>query len=270
MFNIKFEKVYCQGVKGAYSHIACKELFKGIEPVFVRTFGDVCKNVHSGGAGVLPSENSTAGLVNGIIDLLLKYGLNIIHAKTIEINHHLCGLKGMETGGVKRIYSHQQALLQCSEYLNTIDAEQIETVNTASSAKMAAAQNGAAAVCSREAAEIYGLAVLKENICNNKSNSTRFIVVSNKALNSLNANTVSVYFKLKNKSGALYKALKIFADYNINLSSIHSLPLENETWHYGFFADIEGNINEANLINCIKEFKTEAEYLNVLGSYISE
>lgn len=270
MIDKKFDKIYCQGVKGAYSHIACKTIFGEKEPHFVRTFEDVCKNAVNGGAGILPSENSTAGIVNGIIELLLKYRLSIIYAKTIAINHNLCAPEGTKIEDITKIYSHQQALLQCSAYLNTLKAEQIETINTAASAIMAANTESAAAVCSKEAAEIYKLNVLKYDICNNNINSTRFIVVSKDYNVSAAANVTSLYFKLKNKSGALYNILKIFADYRVNLSSLHSLPLAEESWHYGFFVDIEGNALNDNINSCINAVKEETEYLHILGSYLSE
>jgi chorismate mutase/prephenate dehydratase len=270
MFDGKSDKIYCQGVKGAYSHIACKKIFGDDNPVFVRTFEEVCRNTQEGGMGILPFENSTAGLVNGIIDYLLKYNLNIIYAKTFEIRHNLCAVRGTEIGDIKKIFSHQQALLQCSDFLNKLNAEQIETVNTAASAQMASLQNGSAAVCSEEAAKLYGLEVIKENICNNKINSTRFIVISNQSSYEKNANIISLYFKLKNKIGALYKTLKIFADYGVNLCSLHSIPLENESWHYGFFTDIEGNISDENIGSCIAKLERETEYLKILGCYLSE
>ena len=264
--------VYCQGKLGAYSHIASKIIFPDIEPFFVRNFEDVCLNVLNGDkvAGILPSENSSAGLVNGIIHLLLKYRLNIVYAKTVSISHLLCAKKGTRLENISKIFSHQQALLQCSSYLNTLKAEQIETTNTAASALMASGQENAAAVCSKEAAEIYGLEIIKEDICNNKNNSTRFIVIAKENQINENANVTSLYFKLKNISGSLYKALKIFADYSINLSSIHSLPLEEEPWNYGFYADTEGKVNSNRMIEGLKALEAETEYLKILGSFKSE
>jgi chorismate mutase/prephenate dehydratase len=264
----KYKNVYCQGVEGAYSHIAAKEIF-GAEPVFLRSFEDVCRSVSNeeNAAGILPSENSTAGIVSGIIHLLLKYNLYINYAKTIEISHLLCAKDDIKAEDIKVIYSHQQALLQCSDYLNTLSAEQVETLNTASSALLALKQSGTAAVCSKEAAEIYGLKVIKENICNSAKNSTRFIVVSRQSNSGEGANVTSIYFKAKNQSGSLYKALKVFYRYRINLTALHSLPLEEESWHYGFYADLEGSM--ADHRDCLEKLKTQTEYLKVLGSYVS-
>ncbi|MDD4003019.1 MAG: prephenate dehydratase domain-containing protein [Clostridia bacterium] len=264
----KLKNVYCQGVKGAYSHIAAKEMF-GKEPVFLRSFEDVCRSAanEENSAGILPSENSTAGMVSGIIHLLLKYKLYINYAKTMEISHLLCAKEDVKAEDIKVIYSHQQAFLQCSDYLNTLKAEQIETLNTASSALLALKQSGSAAICSKEAADIYGLKVIRDNICNREKNSTRFIVVSNQNHSVDNSNVTSVYFKAKNQSGSLYRALKVFYRCNINLTAIHSLPLEEESWHYGFYADMEGSITSHK--KCLEKLKAQTEYLKILGSYIS-
>jgi len=272
MLNINDKNiVYCQGVKGAYSHIACQKIFKNNKIQFVKNFEDVCTNVfNSNDYGILPSENSNAGIVNGIIDLLVKYNLNIIYAKTIDISHMLCANKNTDIKNIKTIFSHQQALLQCSNFLSKLSAEQVETVNTAASAIMASKQDNTAAICSYEAAQIYGLRVLKDYICNSKTNSTRFIVISKEFYLDDNATTTSIYFKLKNKSGELYKILKLFADFGINLSSLHSLPLEEESWHYGFYIDCECNLNNDNFKNCLNAVKKESEYLKVLGCYLSE
>ena len=268
--NLK-NKIYCQGVKGAYSHIAVKKIFDIDNPIFVKNFEDVCKNVYNdnNAYGILPFENSNAGIVNGVIHLLIKYDLNIIYAKTIEISHLLCAKKGLKLDNIKKIYSHQQALLQCSNFLSNIKAEQIETVNTAISAKTASEQNNSAAICSQMAAKVYNLEIINKDICNSKTNITRFIIISKKANGQTKTNVNSIYFKLKNKSGELYKVLKIFADYKINLSSLHSLPLQEESWHYGFYVDCEGE-NDKNFDNCINKLTKETEYLKILGNYISE
>lgn len=266
----KIKSIYCQGIKGAYSHIAAERIF-GKEPVFLKSFEDVCKKTAESidAAGILPFENSTAGIVNGIIHLLLKYDLKIIYAKAVEIEHMLCAADVIDLKDIKKIYSHQQALLQCSDFLSTLNAPQIETLNTAASALMASREEGSAAVCSRQAAEIYGLKVIKEDICNTKKNSTRFIVVSKEGTNDGGANVTSVYFKLKNKSGALYKALEALYLCGINLISLHSLPLENEPWHYGFYVDMEV-ANSENHIRALQKLKSVTDYLKILGVYKSE
>jgi chorismate mutase/prephenate dehydratase len=266
----KVKEVYCQGIKGAYSHIAAKQIF-GKEPVFLRSFEDVCKSAaaNADDVGILPYENSTAGIVNGIIHLLLKYDLKIIYAKTIEITHMLCAKDRLDLDDIKKVYSHQQALLQCSDFLSALKAQQIETHSTAASALLASREEGSAAVCSRQAAEIYGLTVIKENICNAERNSTRFIVVSKEGGSGDGANVTSAYFKLKNESGALYKALETFYLCGINLISLHSLPLENEPWHYGFYVDMEV-ANSENHIRALQKLKSVTDYLKILGVYKSE
>lgn len=268
--NVK--KVCCQGTKGAYSHIACMKLFPEIQPLFVKNFEDVFISVCNGSsdAGILPVENSTAGLVGGIIDFLVKYNINIVYAKTINISHVLCAKKGTNLSDIKKIYSQYQALLQCSEFLKTAEAEVFEAANTAIAANFASKNTGCAAICSPEAAKLLDLDILKENICNNKVNQTRFIVISKENFISDNANITSLFFKIKNKSGSLFNVLKMFAEYNVNLSSLHSIPLEDEIWNYGFYADIEGSANSENIKDCINSLKENLQFLRVLGSYKSE
>lgn len=271
-FAKDIERVYCQGIEGAYSHIAAKSLFPQTKPAFLRSFEDVCRSVKTDekGAGVLPFENSTAGIVNGIVHLLLKYDLTIAHAKEIKIRHMLCAKKGTRLEDVEKIFSHQQALIQCSDYLSRINSDQIETPNTAVSAKMALEQKNSAAICSKEAAKIYGLEIIGSDICNSDNNMTRFIVIRKDFEANPAADVTSVYFKVKNESGALFHTLKVFADHGINLISLHSLPLEDEPWHYGFYVDTEGSLSDIRLSTGLDEAKKETHFFKILGSYKSE
>jgi len=268
----RFEKVYCQGIEGAYSHIAARQLFPRLQPIFLKSFEQVCRSVgeDEGSAGILPFENSTAGIVSGIVRLLLKHELYIAAAKEIRIRHVLCAKKGTQLSAVKRVFSHQQALLQCSEYLSRLDAEQTETPNTAVSAKMASREEFSAAICSEEAARIYGLEIIEKNICNSDNNITRFIVIARIFFQSPDADVTSVYFKVKNESGALFKILKVFADHGVNLISLHSLPLEDEPWHYGFYADIEGTLGRPAIAASLEEVREKAQFLRIFGSYCSK
>ncbi|NLK17632.1 MAG: ACT domain-containing protein [Clostridiales bacterium] len=267
----RFDKVYCQGIEGAYSHIAARQLFPHLQPVFLKSFEEVCMSVSrdGGSAGILPFENSTAGIVSGIVRLLLKRDLCVATAKEIRIRHVLCAKNAAPLSAIERVFSHQQALLQCSEFLSRLDAEQIETPNTAISAIMASNDEASAAICSEEAAQIYGLEIIEENICNSDNNMTRFIVIARDFAPSPDADVTSVYFKVKNESGALFKVLKVFADHGVNLISLHSLPLEDEPWHYGFYVDIEGSLGNEGILRSLEEAKEKAQFLRVLGSYRS-
>lgn len=263
------EKVCCQGILGAYSHLAARKVFGDIAPHFVKTFGDVFSAVESGEmqAGVLPLENSSAGPVGEVFDLLSRFSLKICHAVTLEIKHNLCALPGTKLADIKKIYSHHQALMQCSNFLGAMEAEQVETANTALSAMQAARERGSAAVCSAEAGAIYNLITVKADINNNANNETKFAVISKQRAVNRYADHTALYFKLQNKSGTLFSVLKVFSEYGINMTSLHSLPLKEKMWDYGFICEIDGNPHaDKNVYECLHSLKKEVPHI-ILGTY---
>lgn len=266
---LTIKKVCCQGVMGAYSHITAESLFPDSQAIFVPTFAGVFKAVQNGevDAGIVPIENSTAGVVGEVMELLREYPLSIVFAGNLPIQHKLCALDGAGEEDIEKIYSHHQALMQCSEYLSKLKAEQIETANTAVSASMASTDKTSAAVCSAQAAKLYGLKILNENICNNNKNQTKFIVIIKDTIVLETSHLTSVYFTLKNSSGSLYSALKIFSELKVNLLSLHSLPLKEEMWNYGFYVELEGSIKDEKIIDALNILKKQSPLIKFLGSY---
>ncbi len=248
-------KVAFQGVVGAYSYLAAETYFEDVtNAIACKTFEDVFVSVLEDEAqfGILPIENSYVGSIHAVYDLLNKYSLEIVGEYKLRITHSLLGMKDADLADIKEVYSHEQALQQCAEFLSKQkNIEQHETLNTAVSAKYVADEKCIykAAIANKRAAEIYGLKVIAENIHDSEDNTTRFIVISKQANNSENANKASVNFVLEHNSGALAKALNVFAQHDLNMVRIESRPCKNRNFEYIFYVDFEGE----NVFNCIKE-----------------
>lgn len=266
-------KVVFQGVEGAYSYAAMRAYFPDtIKSFHAKTFRDAMEEVFSGKAdyAVLPIENSTQGIVTDIYDLLAEYELHIVGEQVIRVDHVLLGLPGTEIQDIKRVYSHPQALSQCSRFLETHPQwKTVKTENTAASAKrIQEEQNPAqAAIASRAAGELFGLKILAENICHNDQNVTRFIIVSAKALYEKNAEKISVCFELPHSTGTLYNMLSHIIYNGLNMSRIESRPIPGKTWEYRFFVDFEGNLKDPAVKNAIRGLQAEANRVRVLGNY---
>ena len=210
--STKGAKVVCQGVPGAFSHKAALRFFGQLDPEFEPTWKQVFEDVRTGKAdfGVLPVENSAAGSVTGVYDLILRYRFYIVGAVDVKVEHCLAVGKG--TGAVTGAVSHPQALSQCSDYLEAHGLRAVEWSNTAAAARHVAEDcpPGLAAICSREAAEEYGLTVLKEGIQNEAENTTRFIIIAKEAVLPEEAGKISLCFSLPHVTGSLSSVLERF------------------------------------------------------------
>ena len=210
---LKDVRVVFQGVEGAYSYAAMRAYFDSeIESCHVRTWRDAMEMVSEGQAdyAVLPIENSTAGIVADIYDLLTEYRLYIVGEQIIPVEHVLLGLPETELSEIKTVFSHPQGLAQCKPFLEEHPGwKGVEAANTAMAARKVAEEKdrSQAAIASREAGEGYGLSVLMEHICRNEANVTRFIVVGKDAVYMRNAQKISVCFELPHASGSLYHML---------------------------------------------------------------
>ena len=206
-------RVICQGAAGAFSHSAALRLFPGQKPIFLPGFRDVFEAVHNGAGdyGVVPVENSDAGSVSEVYDLIMKHRMFIVGAADIPVRHCLCRAKG--TGAVKKVLSKHEALVQCSAYLAAHDIETEAYSNTAAAAKFIAETRleGVGAVCSAQAAEEYGLEVIAADIQNTDNNCTRFIVISREAVLPEDAEKISLCFSLPHTPGSLCHTLERFA-----------------------------------------------------------
>lgn len=268
----KVQVVY-QGVEGAYSHEAAIRYFgKGVSARHVPSWEEAMEEVSRKKAdyAVLPIENSSAGAVSSIYDLLVKYNNYIVGEVFLDINHALLGLPGAALEDVRTVYSHPQALMQCSEYLNANkNWRQISAANTALAAKkvLEDGDKSQAAVASENAGRIYGLVPLQRSINHNKSNTTRFIVVANRPVYQIGSGKVSICFELPHKSGTLYNMLGNFIFNDVNMVMIESRPIVGKNWEYRFFVDIEGSLSDAPVRNALMGIAQEAAGMRILGNY---
>lgn len=266
-------RVVFQGVEGAYSHAAARMYFGDhVDAYHVEKFEDTMKELKEGRAdyAVLPIENSTAGFVISNYDLLAKYDNYIVGEVYVPVDHMLLGLSGASLGDVRTVYSHNQALMQCSEYLNSHkEWTQVSVLNTAVAAKkvMEEQDKTQAAVASRVAGELYGLKELASGINNEKGNTTRFIILSREAVYERRAQKVSVTFEIPHVSGSLYNALGNFIFNGVNMMMIESRPIPDKPFEYRFFVDIEGNLSDAPIRNALTGIQAETSSMKILGNY---
>lgn len=266
-------RVVYQGVEGAYAHLALVSYFGELVDRFnVDTWRDAMEAIKSGEAdyAVLPFENSSAGIVAENYDLLKEYGYYIVGDQTIEINHCMLGLEGASLSDIRRVYSHPQALAQCSKLLDAHrEWEIIPQKNTAMAAKKVKedADPTQAAIASSLTSELYGLHILSSGIQNNSMNETRFIIVSRKNEYVEGAGKISICVRLKHESGALYHALSHFIFNGLNMTSIESRPIPGLNWEYQFFIDFDGSLKDPAVQNALRGLKEETLDLKIFGNY---
>ncbi|HAF69752.1 MAG: Prephenate dehydratase [Acetothermia bacterium 64_32] len=267
-------RVAFQGERGAFSEEAAVARFgEGIELLPCRSFQEVFQRVKAGKAlfGVVPIENSLAGSVHQVYDLLLAHELFIVGEVEVRISHHLIALPGVKLAGVRQVLSHPQALAQCQGTLARLlpHAEPVPTYDTAGSAKLLAERGtrDAAAIASRRAARIYGLVILREHLEDDPENYTRFLVLSPSPVEPQGAAKTSLVFSMENVPGALHRCLGAFARRGIDLTKIESRPLRGRRWQYAFYVDFLGRSDEPQVREALAELEGQTSFLRVLGSY---
>ena len=257
------------GGAGAFSHKAALSFFGDIQPSFEPTWKQVFEDVRQGKAdfGVLPVENSAAGSVTGVYDLILAYRFYIVGAVDVKVEHCLAVGKG--TGEITAAASHPQALSQCGDYLEAHGLKALEWSNTAAAARHVAQEcpAGVAAICSKEAAQEYGLTIVEENIQNEAENTTRFVIISREAILPQDANKISLCFALPHETGSLSSVLQRFAMAGLNLTKIESRPLPGKNFEYDFYLDFTGNIHQPTTLNLICALCDELPRFSFLGNY---
>ena len=265
--------VVFQGVEGAYSYAAMREYFSDeIRSFHVKTWRDAMEEVAEGRAdyAVLPIENSTAGIVAGIYDLLAEYDLSIVGEQIIRPEHVLLGMPDASLEDITCVCSHPQALAQCGKYLEAHPGWKTrEMENTAGSAKQVKEDGDKtqAAIASRQAGELSGLMILAETLCYNGQNATRFIIVSKKPIYVKDAHKISIFFELPHESGTLYNMLSHIIYNGLNMTKIESRPIAGRTWEYRFFVDFEGNLKDSAVKNALRGIEAEANRMRILGNY---
>ena len=258
------------GTAGSYSEQAAKKFLPDSEITFFADFEDIFTSVLSGKAefGILPLQNSTAGGVSRTYELMKKYDFRICASTKIRINHCLAARAGVKKEDIKIVYSHEQALSQCSEYLRSKGFKCHEHFNTALAAELVAGSHEPiAAVCSEKCATDKGLQILEKNIANANDNYTRFILISSKTLCPEGADIISVSLKLPHISSALYRMLTKFSVAGLNLLMIESKPIEGSDFDVVFYLDFEGSIHSPDVVRLMAELESELTYFRFLGNY---
>jgi len=263
-----------QGERGAYSEIASKKYFgekARLSPSF--SIDSVFDKVNTGkaGYGVVPVENSSFGSIFETYDYFLKYDLTIIGELNLQVNHCLLAEKKYKLDEIKKVFSHPQALGQSSEFLKTLKNAKIHPAyDTAGSAIISDQKNGepVAIVAGKQAAEIYGLKILKSNIQNSRENFTRFLIISKTASKKKITNPKSsICFELKSIPGALFKALSVFALRDINLVKIESRPIPQKPFQYVFYTDFYGSLKDDKIVKAINHLSEFSVDVKLFGTY---
>lgn len=266
--------VACQGVEGAYSQHACEKLFESPNIMYMNTFEGVFNAIDKGLCryGMLPLENSTAGSVNAIYDLMQKYDAYIVRSVRVKIDHNLLVKKGTKLKEIREIYSHEQAINQCSEYIKKLGNKVKVTIceNTAMAAKFVAESDrkDVAALSSRACAELYGLECLAGSVQDKGNNYTRFICISKKLEIYPGSDKTSIMMILPHKPGALYKVLSRFYAVGINLEKLESRPLPDRDFEFMFYFDLNTSIYSEQYAQIINELDELCEEYKYLGSYL--
>ena len=265
-------RVVFQGAEGAYSQAAMIQYFgEGVICFHVDTFRDAMLAIDEGSAdfAVLPIENSSAGIVSEIYDLLVEFENYIVGEQIIPINHCLLGCAGTKISDIRTVYSHAQSLMQSAHYLQEKGWQQISMKNNAFAAQKVAEDKNPteAAIASEYAAKVYGLEILEKGVNDLKENSTRFIIITNQKVFSKDASKISLCFEVNHESGALYHALSHLIYNGLNMTKIESRPLEGRNWEYRFFVDFEGNMEDSAVKNALRGLREETRNMKILGNY---
>ena len=265
--------VACQGVEGAYSQIAAERLFSAPNIVFFSNWEKVFSAIESGMCryAVIPIENSTAGSVKKVYDLMISHDFRIVRTVRIKIDHNLLTLPGVELSEIKEIVSHEQAISQCSAFLSSLgsDVKITRVENTAKAAEMVASsgRRDLASLSSRACANQYSLSVLRSSVQDNGNNHTRFICITNKTEIYPGADRTSLMVVTPHKPGALYRMLSKFNALGINLIKLESRPIPDRDFEFMFYFDLEASVYSPKLAQLLSELEAECDEFSYLGSY---
>ncbi|MEE1367766.1 MAG: prephenate dehydratase [Evtepia sp.] len=265
--------VACQGVEGAYSQLACEKLFKHPQVMYFKTFESVFSAIESGFCdyAVLPLENSTAGSVKEIYDLMLSHSsFKIVRSTRLKVDHNLVAKKGTKMSDIKEIFSHPQAISQCAKFLDAMPGVKITACeNTAAAAEAVAKseRTDVAAISSYNCVELYGLERLAADIQDRSNNYTRFICISKKLEIYPGADKTSLMLVLPHRPGALYQILGRFYALGMNLIKLESRPLPDREFEFMFYFDLETSVYSDEFIRLVDDLDAICEEFQYLGSY---
>ena len=264
--------VACQGVEGAYSQIACEKIFKSPFIMYFKNFQGVFNAIEQGLCqyGILPIENSTAGSVNKVYDLMIRHDFSIVRTFRLKVYHNLLANKGASLSDITEIYSHEQAISQCSDFLKGFPGVKVIPVeNTAVAAQMVA-QSGRkdiAALSSRNCAELYGLTCLAPSVQDKGNNHTRFICISKNLEVYPGSDKTSIMMILPHRPGSLYRVLARLFTLGINVTKLESRPLPDREFEFMFYFDLETSIYSEEFVQLMCELDDLCEEFKYLGSY---
>ena len=264
--------VACQGVEGAYSQIACEKIFKSPSILYFKSFDGVFSAIEQGLCeyGILPIENSTAGSVNSVYDLMIKHNFSIVRTFRLKIDHDLLVNPGTSLSDIKEIYSHEQAISQCATFLKSLpNVKVIPVENTAVAARMVAQSHrkDVAALSSHSCAELYGLDCLASSVQDKGNNRTRFICISKNLEIYPGADKTSIMMTLPHRPGSLYKVLARMYVLGINVTKLESRPIPDREFEFMFYFDLETSIYSEEFVQLICELDDLCEKFKYLGSY---
>ena len=265
--------VACQGVEGAYSQLACEKLFKHPQVMYFKTFESVFSAIENGfcDCAVLPLENSTAGSVKEIYDLMLSHSsFKIVRSTRLKVDHNLVAKKGTKMSDIKEIFSHPQAISQCAKFLDAMPGVKITACeNTAAAAEAVAKseRTDVAAISSYNCVELYGLERLAADIQDRSNNYTRFICISKKLEIYPGADKTSLMLVLPHRPGALYQILGRFYALGMNLIKLESRPLPDREFEFMFYFDLETSVYSDEFIRLVDDLDAICEEFQYLGSY---
>ena len=264
--------VACQGVEGAYSQIACEKIFKNPFIMYFKNFDGVFTAIEQGLCqyGILPIENSTAGSVKKVYDLMIKHNFSIVRTFRLKVDHNLLVNPGTEMADIKEIYSHEQALNQCADFLSKFKGVKVIPVeNTAVAAEMVASsgRTDVAALSSRSCAELYGLKILANSVQDQGNNYTRFICISKNLEIYPGSDKSTVMMILNHRPGALYRVLARLYVLGINVTKLESRPLPDRDFEFMFYFDLDTSIYSEEFVQLMCELDDLAEEFKYLGSY---
>lgn len=263
------------GEPGSYTEQALlRALGESCQRMSCLTFGAVVEAVEKGAAryGVVPIENTTTGDISDLYDLMAEHPVYPVAEQIIRIEHVLAAPEGATEEGIKEVFSHPQALLQCSGYFAKRPELLQRACSSTSGCAMEVAKSGdvtKAAIASEIAAKRYGLTVLRHGLNNENVNSTRFLVLSKDAIFTSEADKVSICFEIAHESGSLYRILSHLIYNNLNMTKIESRPISGKQFEYRFFVDFDGRLSEPAVQNALTGIREEASRLKVLGCYKS-
>ena len=265
-------QVACQGVEGAYSQLACEKIIKNPMILYFKTFDGVFQAIEQGLCkyGILPIENSTAGSVTKVYDLMIQHNFYIVRTFRLKVDHNLLAAPGAKLEDIREIYSHEQAINQCGSFLHGLkNVNVVAVANTAVAAEMVASsgRKDVAAISSRSCAELYGLQNLAASIQDKGNNRTRFICISKDLEIYPGSDKTSIMMVLNHKPGALYKVLARIYALGINVTKLESRPIPDREFEFMFYFDLETSIYSEEFVQLICELDDFCEEFKYLGSF---